>query len=71
MRVCRQPELEHRGLRSLLFVNPGLDHRGTTLTLRAGLQVMQPDEVAWAHRHSMAAIRFVVQGHPSTGATER
>jgi 1-hydroxy-2-naphthoate dioxygenase len=30
-----------------------------------GVQMIQPGETAWAHRHSIAALRFVIQGHPS------
>jgi gentisate 1,2-dioxygenase len=50
--------------RSLLFYNPGLNWRGTTQTLLAGMQAVRPGEIAWAHRHSMAALRFSVAGHP-------
>lgn len=48
--------------RSLLFNNPGLETGGTTHTLLMGIQIIKPGEVAWAHRHTMAAIRFVIQG---------
>lgn len=48
--------------RSLLFQNPGIPGGGTTHTLLMGIQIIKPGEVAWAHRHTMAAIRFVVQG---------
>lgn len=48
--------------RSLLFNNPGLEGHGTTHTLLMGIQIIKPGEVAWAHRHTMAAIRFVIQG---------
>jgi len=48
--------------RSLLFDNPGLEHHGTTHTLLMGIQMIKPGEVAWAHRHTMSAIRFVIQG---------
>ena len=49
--------------RHLSFINPGLD-RGTTHTIHMGLQMLQPGEVAWAHRHTLAALRFVIRGHP-------
>lgn len=49
--------------RSLIFQNPGLP-RGTTHTLNMGVQMIQPGEVAWAHRHSIAALRFIIQGNP-------
>jgi 1-hydroxy-2-naphthoate dioxygenase len=28
------------------------------------MQMLKPGEIAWSHRHTMAAIRFVVQGSP-------
>lgn len=49
--------------RVLGFVNPGLPERyGATHTLWAAFQYVLPGEVAPAHRHSPAAIRFIVQG---------
>ena len=48
--------------RSLLFENPGLANHGTTHTLLMGIQMIKPGEHAWAHRHTMAAIRFIIQG---------
>ena len=48
--------------RSLLFSNPGLPGGGTTHNLLMGIQMIRPGEVAWAHRHTMAAIRFVIKG---------
>ena len=50
--------------RSLIFQNPALP-RGTTQTMNMGVQMIQPGETAWAHRHSIAALRFVIQGHPA------
>jgi 1-hydroxy-2-naphthoate dioxygenase len=50
--------------RSLIFHNPGLPH-GTTHTINAGIQMILPGELAWAHRHSIAALRFVIQGDRS------
>ncbi|MDF2118636.1 cupin domain-containing protein [Roseiarcaceae bacterium H3SJ34-1] len=50
--------------RSLIFQNPGLS-RGTTHTMNAGIQMIMPGEVAWAHRHSIAALRFIIEGDPS------
>jgi gentisate 1,2-dioxygenase len=45
--------------RSLLYMNPGLQ-RGTTQTIWAGMQVIQPGEIAWAHRHTVNALRFTI-----------
>ena len=55
----------HRGAerRVLGLINPTLPGRyGATPTLWAGFQYLLPGEVAPAHRHTPAAIRFVVQG---------
>lgn len=49
--------------RSLIFQNPALP-RGTTHTINMGVQMIQPGETAWAHRHSIAALRFVIKGDP-------
>lgn len=51
---------------NLTFTNPGLDRipKGSTHTIAAGVQVMRAHEVCWSHRHSMSALRFVIEGHP-------
>ena len=49
--------------RSLIFSNPGLE-RTTTHTMVAGVQMLKPGELAWAHRHTISALRFVIDGHP-------
>jgi len=52
--------------RTIRLVNPGMrDTEMTSHTMLLACQMIQPGEVAPAHRHSMAAIRFIVQG---TGA---
>ncbi|MDQ3738335.1 MAG: cupin domain-containing protein [Actinomycetota bacterium] len=48
--------------RALQFCNPGLP-MGTTESLFGAYQYLAPGETAPAHRHSAAAIRFVVQGN--------
>ena len=48
--------------RSLIFHNPDLPRGGTTHTINAGIQMILPGELAWAHRHSIAALRFIIQG---------
>jgi 1-hydroxy-2-naphthoate dioxygenase len=50
--------------RSLALMNPGLPSGTTTHTLTAGIQMLNPGEQAWAHRHTMAALRFVMRGSP-------
>ena len=51
--------------RHLTFINPGLKDRGsaTTHTISAGFQLVKAGEVCWSHRHTMAALRFVTDGH--------
>ncbi len=49
--------------RSIVFNNPALP-RGSIETINMGVQMILPGELAWAHRHSISALRFVIQGHP-------
>lgn len=60
--ACRVMPESFTARRSLMFNNPGLK-RGTTHTLAMGVQMILPGEVAWAHRHSIAALRFVIEGN--------
>ena len=53
--------------RSLRLCTPGLPWRSTTETIQASVQMVLPGEIARAHRHSAAALRFVIEG--STGYT--
>src|ERR1051325_7259145 len=49
--------------RVLVLENPGI--RGAsqiTQSLYAGLQLIQPGEVAASHRHTASALRFIVEG---------
>jgi len=49
--------------RVLVLENPGLTGRRTvTDSLYAGLQLIMPCETARAHRHSAAALRFIIEG---------
>ena len=51
--------------RVLMFTDPELNtsrRATTTLGLNAGLQILLPGESARPHRHSMDAIRFVLEG---------
>jgi gentisate 1,2-dioxygenase len=43
-------------------VSPHLPIKSTSHTLQITFSIVNPGEVAKAHRHNMAAIRFVVQG---------
>ena len=60
--ACDVLEESFTARRSLLFNNPGLPMGGTTHTLLMGIQMIKPGEIAWAHRHTLAAIRFVIKG---------
>jgi 1-hydroxy-2-naphthoate dioxygenase len=47
--------------RAMVFTNPGLP-RGTTQTMLATFQIVPPGEIAWAHRHTINALRFSING---------
>lgn len=67
--VIRSTQLvspEKAGRRVIYLANPGrTDVVAAVGWIYAGLQVMNPGEVASAHRHSASAIRFIIEG---TGA---
>jgi gentisate 1,2-dioxygenase len=49
--------------RVLVLENPGLAGRRTvTDSLYAGLQLIMPGEIARSHRHTAAALRFIIEG---------
>ncbi len=48
--------------RVLLLSNPGAPGMGATNTLSANIQVVMPGEIARAHRHTLAALRLVIEG---------
>jgi len=49
--------------RVIRLVNPGMaENDMTTHTMLLSFQLIQPGEVAPGHRHTMAAIRFILQG---------
>jgi gentisate 1,2-dioxygenase len=49
--------------RTIRLVNPGLEKSEmTSHTMLFSFQLIQPGEVAPAHRHTMAAVRFILQG---------
>ena len=48
--------------RVLQLRNPAVPERSTTTnTLFAGIQIVMPGEVARAHRHTMSALRFIIE----------
>ena len=57
--------------RAMQLFNPGLNGQwATTNTLIAAVQVLLPGEVARAHRHTPAAIRFIMSGNGAYTAVE-
>ena len=66
VKACDVLPESYTARRHLGFVNPGLPRGGATHTILMGLQMVQPGEIAWAHRHTIGAIRFVVQGNERT-----
>ena len=52
------------GRRTIQMRNPGLS-AGMTNTVHISVQLVKPGEVAAAHRHTAAAIRFIVKGTPN------
>ncbi len=48
--------------RSLMFRNPGLPDSDATGTIGIGIQLIEPGELAWPHRHTATALRFVIEG---------
>jgi gentisate 1,2-dioxygenase len=57
--------------RAMQLFNPGLNGQwATTNTLIAAVQVLLPGEIARAHRHSPAAIRFIISGNGAYTAVE-
>jgi gentisate 1,2-dioxygenase len=57
--------------RVLVLENPGLPGESSvTHSLYAGFQLVMPGEVAPSHRHSQAALRFIIEGHGATTTVE-
>ena len=54
--------IEQAERRAIRLVSPHLPIKSTSHTLQITFSIVNPGEVAKAHRHNMAAIRFVVQG---------
>ncbi|OGB95526.1 MAG: hypothetical protein A2Z31_01170 [candidate division NC10 bacterium RBG_16_65_8] len=55
--------IEKAERRVLGLINPGLkDKYAATETLWAAVQLILPGEIAPAHRHSAAAVRFIIEG---------
>lgn len=62
-RAAAEIGMEHAERRVLLFSHPAFaPHPYATTNLTAGLQILQPGEHAAAHRHTVSALRFVIEG---------
>ncbi len=48
--------------RALTMQNPTSKTRGTTRTLVSAIQIVYPGEEALSHRHTNAALRFIIEG---------
>lgn len=63
MRAAELVTAEEAERRVLYLTNPGLPGSvNITQTLYAGLQLIMPGEIAPSHRHSAAALRFIIEG---------
>src|SRR5262249_34264617 len=57
--------------RVFMLENPGLPGTGyITNSLYCGLQVIQPGEIAPAHRHTPNALRFIIEGEGAYSTIE-
>jgi gentisate 1,2-dioxygenase len=57
--------------RVLILENPGYPGESRiTNSLYAGLQLLNPGEVAPAHRHTQSALRFIMEGHGAFTAVD-
>lgn len=62
MRAAQLVGTQDAERRVLMLLNPGLAGRiATTNSLFSGLQIVMPGEAARAHRHTPAALRFVIE----------
>jgi 1-hydroxy-2-naphthoate dioxygenase len=59
--ACEAMPESYTARRAMVFTNPGLP-RGTTQTMLATFQIVPPGEIAWAHRHTINALRFSIKG---------
>ena len=61
--ACEAMKESYTARRALVLKNPELQ-RGTTGTMVASFQIVRAGEIAWAHRHSINALRFAIEGGP-------
>jgi gentisate 1,2-dioxygenase len=71
MQAGRLISAEEATRRVLILENPGLKGQTSiTHSLFAGLQLILPDEVAPAHRHTQSALRFIIEGNGAYTAVD-
>lgn len=58
-------DVDSNSRRAIRLLNPSSPRRTTTNTLALAVQLVKPGEHAPAHRHTQAAIRFIIQGKNS------
>jgi len=61
MKAAQLVPMEDTGRRTVMLRNPSLNGRMSN-TIHMSVQCVMPGEVAEAHRHTTAAIRYVIQG---------
>jgi 1-hydroxy-2-naphthoate dioxygenase len=54
--------------RTLRLLNPG--RKASTHTIHMSVQLVKPGEIAEAHRHTLAALRFIVRGNGASTTVE-
>ena len=62
MKASETVGIEQAERRAIRLVSPHLPIKSTSHSLQFSFSIVNPGEVARAHRHNMAAIRFVVRG---------
>ncbi len=62
VRAADLVDSERAERRAALLTNPGLNGQYTTHTIHASLQHLKPHEHVSAHRHTFAALRFILRG---------
>jgi gentisate 1,2-dioxygenase len=70
MKASETIGIEQAERRAIRLVHPRLPGKSTSHTVQFTFSIVNPGEVARAHRHNMAAIRFVVQGHGAYTAVD-
>jgi gentisate 1,2-dioxygenase len=70
-RAAAEVDMAHAERRALMLSHPALSETTfTTPTLSAALQILEPGEKAHAHRHTLAALRFVIAGDGAITTTD-